>query len=497
MMLVRHLPLGSRTVTFLLAFSVFLTFCFLAPIQWPGPRSHSFATSDSHVDATPYGPGYPPELISFWKDLAKAFEDARPQCPEINVTKGEMSDHDKNWEPLVEKKRPDRITLPEADELELTRKHRQMRLAARRLAPSYPIGKGRGIVTTGGLKLVPVLMVSLRMLRRTGSTLPVEVFLGDKDEYNQVAETCEKVLPTLNARCRIISEIYNEAIVSAPDHFQFKVLAILFSSFQHVLFLDADAFPVHNPDSLLTSAPYTTHALLTWPGFYANAASPHYYHIASLPSPPVNRGTESGILLLNKAVHRESLLLMTYYNYYGPKYYYPLQAQGGPGQGDKETFGAAALAVHAPLYRIRSPVLMLGAHVNGKFVFAGAAQVDPVQDYAYDAPAPSHLFPKYEWVESDAIGAKDEENRKPRAFFVHTVSQGTKLDPGKLLRKGGLAYMENNEEWHRVWGPQEWGVEKFGYDVERVMWECVEEEGCRMDRETCALVKRFRKRVFG
>jgi alpha 1,2-mannosyltransferase len=189
---------------------------------------------------------------------------------------------------------------------------------------------------------------------------------------------------------------------------------------------------------------------------------------------------------------------MVYYNYYGPQYYYPLQAQGGPGQGDKETFGAAAMAVGAPgpFYGVRTPVVALGNHVDDKFVFAGAAQADPLMDYAYAPPEPYHLLSKYEWETTDQISSADPVNQKARAFFVHTVSHGTKIDSTKILRKGGLAYMEDESKWHRIWGKEEWIVEKFGFDVEKRLWECVQEEACRTDQAACADVKRFQAQVF-
>ncbi|KAF2274261.1 nucleotide-diphospho-sugar transferase [Westerdykella ornata] len=481
--------LGTWVATLLLG-------CAFTAVVFGGFRGHSLDILTNRLNLQS-SRAYDPQLVSFWKDLATALEAARPQCAPINVTAGEMSDHDKNWEPLLEKQRPKKLNLPEEDEIELTRAHRQMRLAARRLAPAFPVGEGKGIVTTGGLKLFTVLLVSLRMLRRTGCSLPVEVFLGDRAEYETVVDTCEKILPRLNARCRVISDIYFEADVAPPDHFQFKVLAILFSSFEHVLFLDADSFPVHDPTPLLSSPPYTTHGLVTWPGFYANAASSHFYHIAGIEEPPVNRGTESGQLLLNKHHHRESLLMMVYYNYYGPEYYYPLQAQGGPGQGDKETFAAGALAVNAPgpFYKVKTPVIALGQTVNGQYVFAGAAQADPIQDVAYEPPPPNHILKDYQWSEDDAIAAREPHKAKARAFFVHTVSEGTKLDPSKLLREGGLAW-DPNGNFHRIWGDEKWVVEKFGFDVEKRMWECVQEEACRMDSKLCSEVKRYRKKVF-
>ncbi|CAN9167404.1 unnamed protein product [Alternaria alternata] len=286
-----------------------------------------------------------------------------------------MPNEDRNFEPLKKKERPERLFLPAGDEAELMRAHRHMRVAARRLAPLLPVGDETGIVTTGGLKLFPVLLVSLRMLRRTG---------------------CIAV-------------------------------------------------------------------------------------------PPPNRGTESGQLLLDKKHHAESIPMMVYYNYFGPDYYYPLQSQNGPGQGDKETFSAAAVAVNAPFYGVKTPVSALGNHVNGQYIFAGAGQADPMQDYLYDPPYPNHIQPEYE---------RNEEKNQVRAFFVHTVSPETKLNPLKLLREGGVAW-DANGDWHRIWGKEKNVVEKFGYDVEKRMWECVEEEACRTDQDVCMEVKAFYAKVFG
>lgn len=244
-MLIRNARLASWRATSLYALCLVLTVYFFLSrrdsLAYWEPARHS-AAWDKHAST----------FVPFWKDLAAELEAARPKCPPVSVEKGEMSDHDKKWEPLEKKERPDRLNLSEEDEAELMRKHRQMRLAAKRLGPALPTGKDIGIVTTGGLKLFPVLLVSLRMLRRTGCTLPVEVFLGDQAEYDQVASVCDHVLPNLNARCRTVGEIYSQATVAPPEHFQFKVLAILFSSFTEVLFLDADAFPAHDPTPLFS-----------------------------------------------------------------------------------------------------------------------------------------------------------------------------------------------------------------------------------------------------
>lgn len=209
----------------------------------------------------------------------------------------------------------------------------------------------------------------------------------------------------------------------------------------------------------------------------------------------MSRGTESGQLLINKEQHRESLLMMLYYNYYGPSYYYPLQAQGGPGQGDKDTFVAAAMAVSAPYYAVKSPVRALGHHTDGHFSFTGAAQADPVQDFRYEPPSPSHLLSEYEWDKADKIGAQQPKNAKPKAFFVHTVTNNAKLNPANLLTEGGPAWDVKGTAI-RIWGEEESIKKLFGYDVEKRMWDCVKEEACRMDEALCTAAKRYHEQMF-
>lgn len=190
--------------------------------------------------------------------------------------------------------------------------------------------------------------------------------------------------------------------------------------------------------------------------------------------------------------------MMVYYNYYGPEYYYPLQAQGGPGQGDKETFSAGAVTVKAPgpFYGVKTPPRVLGHRANGQFVFAGAAQADPVQDLQYDAPPVHHLLATGKWHTDDSVGAQSPENAVPRSFFVHTVSEDAKINPSKLFREGGVAWSPD-KDWQRIWGTEKTMTQQFGYDVEKRMWQCVGEEACRTDDALCTEVKEYYSKVFG
>lgn len=238
----------------------------------------------------------------------------------------------------------------------------------------------RGIVTVGGGSYFPPLLVSLRLLRRTGTTMPVEVFLPQED-YEP--ELCEQVLPALNSACRTFDRL--EGSIS---RYQYKVFAVLLSSFAEVLWLDADNFPLRDVGPLFSSAPFRDTGLVTWPDLWQTSVSPAYYEIAARPPTPVaaRASTEAGQLLVSKTRHWRTLLLAAYYNYYGPEYYYPLLCQARAGAGDKETFLPAAEAAGLPFYDVKAPTQGLGHFRNktdrsdGLYRFA-LVQGDPVSDY--------------------------------------------------------------------------------------------------------------------
>jgi alpha 1,2-mannosyltransferase len=494
-----------RRISILIGFCVTITFycTWKWNFQIPGHvRAGSFST----------------QHVAFWQHLGTSLEDARPPCPPIQINNDIPLNSSKKFEPLdTMKPRLDRLNLPPVDEQSLLRAHYVMRTSAQRLSESLPFTRDSvGIVTTANPKYMPVLLVSLRMLRKTGSTLPVEVFVGSKAEYDH--HTCEHILRKLNARCRIISNIYEKAPGVKPlQHFQFKIFSILFSSFQHVLFLDADAFPVNDPSSFFKHAPYSSHGLVTWPDYWANTASAHFFHIAGIPDVPVSTrlSSESGQVLLNKGVHRLSLLMMVYYNYFGPEYYYPLLSQGGDGMGDKETYIHAAMAVDAPFYQVKRILTTLGAWRGSSYNTRAMAQYDPAQDFNYKSPHLSHAHMEKEWHQDDAsvqssapasptsrATRDDTEVVLLKFAFIH--QRDPKLDPSKIMTGNGPIVDGATGKLARMWdGAQEW-EDSVGYDLEKRVWEALEEEGCRKNRrgkrkdeEACRRIKIYRKTVFG
>lgn len=317
----------------------------------------------------------------------------------------------------------------------------------------------QGIVTVGGGSYFPPLLVSLRLLRRTGTTIPVEVFLPN-DEYEP--ELCEKVIPELNGACRTF-HLFDGRI----SRYQYKVFAILFSSFADVLWLDADNFPLHDAASLFSSAPFQTTGLVTWPDLWQTSVSPAYYEISSRPPTPVSAraSTESGQILVSKERHWKTLLLAAYYNYYGPDYYYPLLCQARAGAGDKETFLPAAEAMGLPFYDVKAPTQGLGHFKNktnrgdGLYRFA-LVQGDPVSDYEMTRKLGGKASTRSDVAKAagSSIAPKDESSSfshydEVPPFFLHMMTpKCTCSGPTPSPITCGLSYLRNYAKCQLVHG---------------------------------------------
>lgn len=503
-----HLEAAALRLVILAASLATTIFYFFSrqPVPFPVPNLNIPIIHGSNAKP----PGFSNSIIPFWQDLALSLEGARPTCSPIGVEDGHPNDNYTRFEPLEpHKEGPERLNLTDENEVSLFRAHHLMRLSAQNLAPSLPFHDNkRGIVMTAAGKYIPIMMVSLRMLRRTECKLPVEVWLDSPSEYD--ATLCESVLPSLNARCRILSDIYEKAPQAVPpDHFQFKIFSILFSDFQHILFLDADAFPAHDPTPLFENPPYTTHGLVVWPDLFGNVVSSHFYHVAGIPEVPVSTrlSTESGQLMLDKAKHRESLIMMVYYNYFGPGYYYPLLCQGSHGAGDKETFIAAAMVTDTPFYQLKTNIDLVGHHNKEDFIFVAIGQFDPIADFNYVRPQPNHIHTSKNWEDKDLPSQDLEVNStktslrkplqrpsEPLLFFVHNNMH--KLDPSLVLNNNKL--VRNDEgNYNRIYGEEKGTLKRFGYDIERRLWEVIAEEGCRVGETLCNELRNFYAEVFG
>ncbi|TID18630.1 hypothetical protein CANINC_003880 [Pichia inconspicua] len=256
--------------------------------------------------------------------------------------------------------------------------------------------EGQGIVIVGGGKFSWLALLNIHQLRKTGSQLPVEVYIPLKNDFD--TKFCHDVLPNLNAQCILGFEEFPQNQIRKYFHldkFEHKVMAILSSSFEDVLLLDADNVVVNKPDGLFEWKTYKEKQLILWPDCWLRTTNPFLfelfnidvdyssvkdddYDIHDLPGAIPNPSTESGMVLVNKRSQVSTLLLTLYLNLYGYDYYYPLITQGGAGQGDKDTYIIAAYALKQPVYQVKQKVRFLGRFYHGNFYSSGLGQCNPM-----------------------------------------------------------------------------------------------------------------------
>lgn len=208
-------------------------------------------------------------------------------------------------------------------------------------APAYPEGtfRQRGIaVVSGAMPHIVHTWVTLHMLRRTGSTLPVELWF------------LEAELPT--KRLGVALEAAGATIRVFPPGverlggFALKAAALLLSGFEEVLLLDADNVPVRDPVLLFESPLFEASGIVLWADYWDSAAAPDAAAVLALPADTVlpAGSFESGQMLFNKRRAWRAIQLAAFMNIHSTLYYELLT--NFMGKGDKETFAFATLATN-------------------------------------------------------------------------------------------------------------------------------------------------------
>jgi alpha 1,2-mannosyltransferase len=418
--------------------------------------------------------------------LSPLLDQYKPDTPELKNNGSAIAfwPPKNKHEPLL-----DKLDIPPSAVTKLREAHRGfVRSISTQVPPYTPHSQpeSRGIVTVAGGAYFAVLMVTLRMLRRSGSTLPVEVFIPTDDDYEY--EVCEQVLPSMNAKCIVLTDIMRSPNSTYEpekklERFQFKLFSMLFSSFDNVLWLDTDSVPLHDPSPLFESEPFLATGMLTWPDLWTTTVSPAYYIIAdsNVTSVSSRASTESGQLLVSKRTHYHTLLLAAYYNYHGPSHYYAMLCQGNAGIGDKETFLPAAEALGNPYYNVRTKPAGVG-HINPKnndlHKFA-LLQHDPVEDLALSRQEQA-IVEDHDVGKAAGLPPNGAVVSKPRPFFLHASLP--KWNAKNVLTKAqphSLIYDRKGVRSAGFRDPPEAAASIKG--VERMMWEETRWVACEMN----------------
>ncbi|XBW37945.1 hypothetical protein QEN19_003529 [Hanseniaspora menglaensis] len=259
--------------------------------------------------------------------------------------------------------------------------------------------KGDGIVFVAGGKFSVLAYSVIKMIRNRGTKLPIEVLIPDSDNLDK--GFCQILSNELNGKCIYLNSIFDDEILKTYEFkgFQYKSLALMASSFENCLLLDADDYPLKNLDEIFKNDAFTKNGLVLWPDFWRRTTHPFFYESAgikvnlekrvrnfidswspmksvfdkstaipyhdfegTLPDP----SSETGQMMISKKHHWKTLLLSLYYNVHGPNLYYHLLSQYAAGQGDKDTFIAAAHVMDLPYYQVLSVPSLDGYHQKGE-----------------------------------------------------------------------------------------------------------------------------------
>ncbi|KAK6205220.1 putative type II membrane protein [Scheffersomyces amazonensis] len=445
----------------------------------------------------------------FWAEVFQMFED----CKIDDFGKGygniiQYVPKEESTEGYTEDALLSKATIDDESFEELKLKHKQLLQSLPQEIPSYAYNKGsKGIVMIGGGRFSWLSYLALVAVRETGSLLPVEIIIPTLKDYTNEEHFCTEVLPSLNARCVILpqelgTEVNNKWSKSFANY-QFKSLSLIASSFEHIFLLDSDNMILSNPETIFESNIYKHYGMITWPDYWRRTISPKFYDIAGLSVNDRKRvrynryplnvpkgldynldeeekhkvpfhdlegtipdlSTESGQFFINKGTHGRTLLLALYYNIYGPKLYYKLFSLGEQGEGDKDTFVAAAVVTKQKYYQIKSFIETKGYLENsGDFKGVAMAQKDPIKDDVLfenevikplfkDVNEPQPINEQIKFLEG-VDTSKFEHNDVP-IFAVHC--NYPKLDPMQYISRDDLYDSEKKRLKYRLYS-------SFSYD---------------------------------
>ena len=257
-------------------------------------------------------------------------------------------------------------------------------------------------MAAGGRKYFVNAYINIRVLRDTHKcTLPIELFYAGHDEMPAAAVT---YMQNTFANLRLI-DVYSVADMPALDRpnlsgFSIKAVAILLSSFEEVLFLDADSFPIANPKEAFYFPQYKATGALFWPSMCnCYTIRPRAYDVLGMSRPSTYmvlqdheyvRWTEScdanepqefetGQMVLHKARAWRGLMMTSYLSWWYRDLVLPHLMHGDPA-----VFQLAFEATNTPYEVVNKPMYFHGIATaqttDGKQFFCGNgfSQVHPI-----------------------------------------------------------------------------------------------------------------------
>lgn len=321
----------------------------------------------------------------------------------------------------------------------------------------------QGIVVTANGQSLPAVIVQLRLLRKTSSTLPVEVFLLSEADYDDYV--CNDIFPALNAQCKVLQAFMAaHALPRLPEQRQtrtiraneaiHKYLAVFFSSFEDNLVLDPATLVLHKPDTLFSEELYSSNKLILWPDFWLASVSPSMYEIQQEDTPPPSHRTvDLGQFVISKSTHFSTLLLSIYYTYFGGMLYDDLLKQSNGGE-------AGSQAIRAASFFVEEHGLLIDQRVSA------VGYIDQEAGNAFHGVGMLQSFP-----------FKESESTTP--LFIRSTNP--LISPATIMQQNATHFNTDTVP-HALWGgpnglqlANQWGTK----EAEIALWREIAQVACK------------------
>ncbi|CZR65215.1 probable MNN2-type II membrane protein [Phialocephala subalpina] len=284
--------------------------------------------------------------IQTWDEAVKLNSQT---CPTegINYDKGAVEENDQKWRAIPSTQISD---WRHAIAAHLYSKHREEKASLDKrhedlAVPSDGIAKeiksGRGIVMAAGDRAAAIrARTNTRLLRSYNCTLPIEIFhfsseLSEPDK--SLLEDLSQLESNSKVTIRLVQGIEKG---NGWKAFQIKGAAIQQSSFDEILYLDTDSYPLRNPEDLFKSKHWKETGLLLWPDYTKSHATNPLWRLLGQQCRDEYEG-ESGQIFISRSRHQDVLWLVEYFAVHHEEFY-------GFMGGDRDSFRAAALLLNKP-----------------------------------------------------------------------------------------------------------------------------------------------------
>lgn len=267
-----------------------------------------------------------------------------------------------------------------------------------------PRVNGRGAIYCVYPKILKEAIVSIQFLLESGWEYPIQVWHSSElgrfeinmleayrvSVYNIADYHNSSILPALK-------DVDSSGGILAHSHYEIKGLALLNTSLDEILYLDADNMPLSNPAALFDSDAYRETRTVFWKDFWKTHPKNHIWRILDIPCTNEFE-QESGQLVFKKSDPGvwKALNLAVYMQVNRDLYFDLLW-------GDKDTFRLAWRAMHVPYHMVRPHVAALGYLYSGYFYGQSMVQYAPYWSTADNGPAPGN----------------HTDSRYPEPMFVH------------------------------------------------------------------------------